>query len=338
MREVHELRREDGLVNGAARPLDDLGREDVADAELLAEPDQQRGHPRGVGLGQLGEVADPHEHLRVRMAPAHLEIAAEARREPHADRLDDRVDEVRLAEPFEVGDRRVEAVEVLGRVRYQHRRRRQALGEVPVRAVQAEHVLHAGLVGHQDLVGIERVDAQLEAGGAQLGDHARPVAEPVAAEREPEVDHVRAGVAVVPGQLQDAVAIQARDVVDLGEHADVALAVARARVGLPEPARERLEVRGALLGRDPEALAQDVDLALAHPRDHDPRDRLRHVEEARDPVGGHQRGHRDLHDRDVVVERELGAAQRVPQRGRRELAGHEQQPLGHAAASSACPC
>ena len=242
-----------------------------------------------------------------------------------------------LPSRFEVGDRRVEAVEVVGRVRDQHRRRRQALGEVPVRAVEAEHVLHAGLVGHQDLVGIERVDAQLEAGVAQLGDHARPVVEPVAAEREPEVDHVRAGVAVVLGEREDLVAIQARDVVDLGEHADVALAVARARVGLPEPARDRLEVRGPLVGRDAEALAEDVDLALAHPRDHDPRDRLGHVEALRDPVGGHQRGHRDLHHGDVVVEREVGAAQRVPQRGRGELAGHEQQPLGHALASSACP-
>jgi hypothetical protein len=200
---------------------------------------------------------------------------------------------------------------------------------VPVRAVEAEHVLHAGFVGHQDLVGIERVDAQLEAGVAQFGDDRRPLAQPVAAEREPEVDHVGAGVAVVLGHLEDAVAVQARHVVDLGEHADVALSVARACIGLPKPARERLEVRGTLVGRDPEALAQDVDLALAHPWDHDPRHRLGHVEELCDPVGGHQRGHRDLHHGDVVVEREVGATQRVPQRGRGELAGDEQQALGH---------
>ena len=120
--------------------------------------------PVRVGLGQLGEVADAHEHLGVRVAAAHLEVAAEARREARADRLDDRVDEVRLAEPLEVGDRRVEAVEVLGRVGDQHRRRPQALGEVPVGAVEAEHVVDARLVGHEDLVGVERVDAQREAG------------------------------------------------------------------------------------------------------------------------------------------------------------------------------
>ena len=112
------------LAHRAARPVDDLGREDVADAELLAEADQQRGDARRVGLGELGEVADAHEHLGVRVAAAHLEVAAEARREARADRLDDRVDEVRLAEPLEVGDRLVEAVEVLGRVGDQHRRRR----------------------------------------------------------------------------------------------------------------------------------------------------------------------------------------------------------------------
>jgi hypothetical protein len=210
------------------------------------------------------------------------------------------------------------------------------LGEVPVGAVQAEHVLHAGRVGHQDLVGIERVDAEREAGGAQLGDHTRSLVEPIAAEREAEVDHVGAGVAVVPGHRQDLVAIQPRDVVDLGEHADVALAVVRARVGLAEPTRDRLEVGRALVGRDAEALAQHPHVARAHARDHDPRDRLGHLEEAGDPVGGHQRRHRDLHHRDVVLERQVGAVQRVAQRGRGELAGDEQQPLGHARRASPC--
>ena len=132
LREVHELRREDRLLDRAGRPVDHLGGEHVADAELLAEADQQRGDPRAVGLGQLGEVADPHEHLRLGMAPAHLEVAPEAGREAGADRLDDRVDEIGLAEPFEVGDGRLEAVEVLGRVRDQHGRGAQALGELAV--------------------------------------------------------------------------------------------------------------------------------------------------------------------------------------------------------------
>jgi hypothetical protein len=147
--------------------------------------------------------------------------------------------------------------------------------------------------------------------------------------RQTEVDDVRPGVAVVVRQLEHAVALQPRHVVDLREHLDVARAVVGAGVGLPEPARQRLEVGRALLGRDPEALAEDLDLALAEARDHDPRDRVRHVQEARDPVRRHECGHGDLHDGDVVVERQVGAAQRVAQGRRREPAGDEEQPLGY---------
>ena len=127
LREVHELGGEDRLADGAARPVDDLGGQHVADPELLAEADQHRVDAGGVGLGQLGQVADAHEHLDVRVAAADLEVAAEARGEAGADRLDDRVDEERLAELLQVGDRRVEAVEVVGRVGDQHGRRAQLL-------------------------------------------------------------------------------------------------------------------------------------------------------------------------------------------------------------------
>ena len=254
--EVHELCRQDRLADGAPRPVDDLRGQDVADPELLTEAEQHRRDPGRVGLGELGQVADPHEHLDVGVPAAHVQVAAEARGEARADRLDDRVDEERLAELLQVGDGRVEAVEVVGRVGDQHRRRAQALRDVAVVPVEAEDVVHARRVGHEDLVGVERVDAQREAAGLEVGDHAGPLVEPVAVQREPEVDDVGAGVAVVARRLDDPLAGQAPDVVDLGEHADVARAVARAGVGLPEEGGEPLEVGGALLGRDAELLAE----------------------------------------------------------------------------------
>ncbi len=214
-----------------------------------------------------------------------------------------------LPSVLEVGDRRVEAVEVLGRVGDQHRRRAQALGEVPVGAVEAEHVVDARLVGHEDLVGVERVDAQREAGLAQVGDHPGPLVEPVAVEREPEVDDVGAGVAVVLGDREDLVAVEARDVVDLGEDADVALAVARPRVVLPEP-----RSAGALRSSGPfSAGIPKRSPSTSTSPSHIPGimirvTAVRDLEALGDPVGGHQRGDRDLHDRDVVVERQVGAA------------------------------
>jgi hypothetical protein len=255
--------------------------------------------------------------------------APEARGEARADRLDDRVDEERLAERLQMGDGRVEAVEVVGRVGDQDGRRAQALGDMPVVPVEAEDVIHARSVGHEDLVGVQRVDAQREAAGLQVGDHLRAFVEPVAVKRQPEVDDVRAGVAVVARRLDDPLAVQTRDVVDLGEHTDVARAVARAGVGLSEEGGEPLEVGRALLGREAELLAEHRGVALAQARDHDPRDIRRELQALGDPGRGHERRDRDLHDRDVVRERQLGPAQRRAQRGRRELAGHEQVAISY---------
>ena len=65
------------LPNSAAGPRDHLGRQDVADAQLLAEADQQGVEPGGVGDGQLGDVPDPHQHLGGRVPGAHLDVPFE---------------------------------------------------------------------------------------------------------------------------------------------------------------------------------------------------------------------------------------------------------------------
>jgi hypothetical protein len=234
-----------------------------------------------------------------------------------------------------VGDRRVEAVEVGRCVGDEHRRGAQLARHMTVVPVEAEDVVDARRIGHQDLVGVQRVDAQREPLGLELRDHRRPVVEPGAIQREPEVDDVGAGVAVVARPLDDPLAVEVGHVVDLREHADVARAVARARVGLAEEGRQPLEIGRALLGRDRELLGEHGGIALAEAGDHDPRDPLRDLEPAGDPGRGHERRDGDLHHRHVVVERQLGAAQRLAQRGRRELAGHEQVAIGHRGAGRA---
>src|SRR5215212_5035031 len=160
------------------------------------------------------------------VTPADLQVAPQARCEARADRLEDRVDEERLAELPQVSDGRVQAVEVVGRVGDQHGRRAELPRHVEVVPGEAEDVVHAGRVGHEDLVGVERVDAEREAAGLEVADHLRPLLEPGPVEREPEIDDVGAGVAVVARHLGDPLAVEVRDVVDLGEDADVARAVA----------------------------------------------------------------------------------------------------------------
>ena len=89
-RVVHEPARDVDLAHRAARPGDHLGREHGANAELLADGDEQRVDAGGVGGGELGDVADAHQHLGVGIAPARLGVALERGHEAEADRLDDR--------------------------------------------------------------------------------------------------------------------------------------------------------------------------------------------------------------------------------------------------------
>ena len=79
--------------------------------QLLAEADQQRVDPRGIDVGQLGQVADAHHQRGLGIAAADLEVAAERGREAEADRLEDRVDPERDAPALEGLDRLVEPVE-----------------------------------------------------------------------------------------------------------------------------------------------------------------------------------------------------------------------------------
>ena len=90
-----------------------LGREHVPDAELLAEPDQERVHPGRVGVGQLRDVADPHQHLGRGVARPDLHVPVERRRETEADGLDHRIDDVGASQRLEVRDAPVQRVELL---------------------------------------------------------------------------------------------------------------------------------------------------------------------------------------------------------------------------------
>ena len=158
--EVHDLRRQHRLAHRPARPPDHLGGQHRADADLLAEADQQRGHPGRVGLGELGQVADPHQHLGLGMAAANLDVARQRRGEAGVDRGQDRVEQVGAAELLHPGRHPAEAVEVVRILGDQHRRRAQALGQVDRLRREAEHVVHAGGIGHADVLGVERVDAE----------------------------------------------------------------------------------------------------------------------------------------------------------------------------------
>ena len=67
-------------------------RQHAADADLLAEAQQHDVDAGRIHVGQLGQVADAHQHLGVGIAAAHLQVAAQGGGEAEADRLEHRVD------------------------------------------------------------------------------------------------------------------------------------------------------------------------------------------------------------------------------------------------------
>ena len=78
-RVVHQPPGDVHFTHGAARPGNDFGREHGANAQLLAHGNQQRVHAGRIRRGQLGEIADPHQHLGRRPPPPALRRIARAR-------------------------------------------------------------------------------------------------------------------------------------------------------------------------------------------------------------------------------------------------------------------
>ncbi len=159
---VHQASRDVDLAHGATGPGDDLGGQHSPHADFLADRDQQRVDARRVGARELGEVADPHQLDRFRVATVHLGVSLERGHEPEADRLDDRVDQVRHPPALERLDARLERLDTLAEVGDHDDPRagtRQLARDLEVGAVDAQHQLGAGLDRRADLILVEGVDA-----------------------------------------------------------------------------------------------------------------------------------------------------------------------------------
>ena len=94
---IHQPAGQVQLADAAAAPVDDFRGQHAADADFLAEAEQQHIDAGRIDVGQLGQVADAHQHLGVGIAAAHFQIAAQRRGETEANRLDHRIDAKRHA-------------------------------------------------------------------------------------------------------------------------------------------------------------------------------------------------------------------------------------------------
>jgi hypothetical protein len=98
-RVVHEAARQVELAHGAARPADDLGRQHVVDAQLGGDAGHHGVDADAVGVGELGEVAEAHEHLGLGVPATRLVEAPERLGEAEAERVEDRIEHVRARRP-----------------------------------------------------------------------------------------------------------------------------------------------------------------------------------------------------------------------------------------------
>src|SRR4030095_9292061 len=170
--------------------------------------------------GQLGEVADSHEHLRLRPSSADLCVSLERRHEPKANGLENRIDEVRYAERLEAGEGRLQRIESTTQIGNRHHACAGAgkvTGYLEIRTVNAEHELGARIDCRSYLRSVEAVDADPHARGAQLGDRPGETWKRQT-RRAPQVYDVGSRRSVVLRHAPNLVRRQARRVVDLGEH------------------------------------------------------------------------------------------------------------------------
>ena len=322
---VGQCPRESAFADAVPRPVDHLRGEHGADAHLLTEADQERVHARRIDVGEFGEVADAHHHLGGRKPATHVEIPAEARREPKADRFEHRIEPHLHAVVIEPLDRGVKALECGGHIGHHHHLTAPVGSGGHVRGVDGEHEARAGPHGGRDLPWLKAVDRHLESLGHE---HSHRVGDtgPLTAGIAAKVDAVGAGGTQSARLVKDRGQGQPRRVIDLGNDLDVEGAIVGkvARL-LAEEFIEPSEVFGAALHRDRGDVVEGIERAVAAARDDDSRGARGHGESAGDPLGGHQRRDGDVQHlhRGFEADPRLEACEHLPERMLGEPAGDE---------------
>ena len=286
-------------------PVDHRRGQDAPHAEFLAEPDEEGVHPGGVDVGQLGQVADPHQRRGFRPSSSSLGIAHQAGGEAEADRLEDRVDPVSNPSGFEEIDGRVEAVEGADHVGDRHDLHAPVGRGGPVGRVDAQDEVGTRFDGEGHLDRVEAVDGRPVSTNDERGDvsaHILPGASGVAS----HVDPVGTLADEAVGLREEVVEGEPGGVVDLGEDLDVERPVAlSAVIGLAEESRKVAEVLGAEFDRDSGPGLDLGEVASTVAGEDQARDPGGDVQVAGHPSGGHQGGHRDRQDRDLGQESRL---------------------------------
>ena len=313
------------FLDAAPGPVDHLGGEDRPDSHLRAEAEEANIHAGGVDVGQLGEIADPHHHRCLGVAFADVEIAAEARSEAEANRLEDRIEAVGDAVAVEPTDRGIKAFKRGGHVGDRHHLAAPVGGVLGVRGIDREDERRPGFHGCGNFTSVKAVDRDgVTIVNELLHDvgHAAPAPFRIAA----QVDPIGAIGAHPPGFGEDRGGGHPRGVVDLGDDLDrMAAVVGQIGALLAEVFIEPPQILRAPFDRGGADGPDHIERAAGGPGEDHPVGSLRHLESLGDPGGGHEGGNGDVHHLDGRDEADAWREplEHLAQRRLREPAGDE---------------
>ena len=218
---MHQTAGQGQLADTGAGPVDDLRRQDAADARFLAETEQHNVDAGAVDFGQFREVADAHEHGRLGVALAHFQVASQRGGEAEADRLQNRVEAERHAPGGQLFDGVVQPCQRPGHIGQGDNLTPPVARCCPVAGVDAQHQFRTGPDGGSDFDRVETIDADAQTLLPQLRLHGVADAGPTRPRVATQVDQVGAIPMMHPGLGQEVGWSQTGRVVDLGEDGDV---------------------------------------------------------------------------------------------------------------------
>ena len=138
-RVFHQPPRKVELRHRRPAPVDHLRRQHAPHAPLLAQPGEQKVHPRRVHLRQLRQIADSHHHLTVWPFRAGTGIPLQRRGETKSNWLQYRVDSERSIGILQEGDRLAERVPVARPIGDRHHLGLELRDPFPVRRLTAQY-------------------------------------------------------------------------------------------------------------------------------------------------------------------------------------------------------
>ena len=281
------------LAHRAPGPGDDLGGEDVLDPQLGHDAHQQGVYPGTVGIGQLGDVADAHQHLLLWKTAAGFKIARDRLGEAKHQGIDYRVDDVGHAPGFEAFDVAFQAGLPLAKVGHDYDLLAIHLPcDIQIRAVDAQEVVKANPIGPQYVLAVERIEANREPARLEFLQHLYDVWK-VTLGQPSQIDDIGAALAIVLGLGQQRIDRPQGRIGDLGQDPCAIVVQGHRFPFVAEPARDVQQILGSQLDPDSRSGFQVRQIPLAPTGQQDQVDVVLNHQPGDDPLNREERGDGD---------------------------------------------